>query len=265
MRQNRTLARLRAGETVFGCSQQFYTSSEIPRLFAAAGFDFLFVDGEHGGFDLETIQASIAAAAASGITPLVRVCELLYSQVARVLDLGAQGVIFPRVEDARLLETAISWTKFPPRGVRGYGVFPPHYDYEARSVEAVMAHLNENLMVAVQFETRRALDAAGELLAVPGVDVAMVGPTDLSISLGVPGQFDHPVLVQAVERLIERCRAQGVVPGIHNRSASSARFWAERGMRFIGAGSELSMLIEKAREVMALLEGCRQLSPAAQA
>jgi 2-dehydro-3-deoxyglucarate aldolase/4-hydroxy-2-oxoheptanedioate aldolase len=253
MRVNRTLARLRAGETVFGCAQQFYRSAEIPRVFAAAGFDFVFVDGEHAGFDLETIQDVAAAAVGAGITPVVRVCELLYSQVARVLDVGAQGVIFPRVEDPRLLESAVSWTKFPPEGVRGFGVLPPLLDYEAQPMEAVMRHLNANVMVVVQFETRRALEMADELLSIPGVDVAMVGPADLSISLGCPGRFTDTRLVSAVEKLMGQCESRGVVPGVHNRDVTGALFWAARGMRFIGSGSEQSLLLEKSRESMAAL------------
>jgi 2-dehydro-3-deoxyglucarate aldolase/4-hydroxy-2-oxoheptanedioate aldolase len=253
MRVNQTLARLRQGETVFGCAMQCYRTAEIPRVFAAAGFDYVFIDTEHGGFDFETVQDLVAAAVSAGITPVVRVCELLYSQVARTLDMGAQGIIFPRVEDPEVLAEAIQWTKFPPLGKRGFGVLPPLLDYEQQSMESITDHLNRNVMVVVQFETRRAMERSGELLSVPGVDVAMVGPADLSISLGVPGQFTHPMLVECIDRFIELCNRHGVVPGIHNRGVDGALQWAERGMRFIGAGSEQSLLLEIARGTMAKL------------
>lgn len=258
MRANRTLSRLRADQTVFGCAMQFYRSTEIPRAFAAAGFDFVFLDMEHSGFGLETAQDMIAAAAQAGITPLVRTCELAYSQVARYLDVGAQGIIFPRVDDPRLLCEAVSWTKYPPQGKRGFGFLPPLLDYQQLSMEEITAELNQSTMVVVQFETRRALEMADELLSVPGVDVAMVGPSDLSISLGVAGQMEHPELVGAVERLMERCAARGVAPGIHCRDAAGALFWAGRGMRFVGAGGEHAMLLEKARETLARLVKTRQ-------
>ena len=258
MRVNHTLARLRAAQTVFGSAIQFYRSAEIPRVFAAAGFDFLFIDTEHGGFSLETVQDMVAAAAGAGITPLVRICELAYSQVSRVLDVGAQGVILPRVEDPARLAEAVSWTKYPPLGQRGYGVFPALLDYQDQSMEAVTEHLNRNVMVVAQFETRRAMEAADELLSVPGVDVAMVGPADLSISLGVAGQFEHPVLIDPVMGLIERAQAHGVAPGIHCRGVDSARFWAGRGMRFVVVGSEQSLLLEKARETAARLQESRR-------
>src|ERR1043166_2748041 len=99
MRTNTTRQRLLAGETVFGCGLQVYRSPEICRTFAAAGFDYVFIDMEHGSFDLETVQDMIKTAIDAGITPIVRVAELLYSLVARLLDAGAQGIILPRVED----------------------------------------------------------------------------------------------------------------------------------------------------------------------
>jgi 2-dehydro-3-deoxyglucarate aldolase/4-hydroxy-2-oxoheptanedioate aldolase len=92
---------------------------------------------------------------------------------------------------------------------------------------------------------------------VPGLDIMMVGPADLSISLGVPGQFDHPLLVSTVDRLIEKCVQHHVVPGIQTRSTAMAKFWAERGMRFVGASAEHGLLLEKARETVAALQSSK--------
>ncbi|MGH9665179.1 MAG: HpcH/HpaI aldolase family protein [Bryobacteraceae bacterium] len=253
MRINHTRERLAAGETVFGCALQHYRSAEIPRAFAAAGFHYVFIDMEHSGFDFETVQDMIAAAASSSITPIVRVGELLYSLVARLLDVGAQGIIFPRVESPELLAEAVSWTRFPPLGKRGFGMMAPVLDYQPATFPAIMEHQNGNTTVVVQFESRLALERTDELLSVPGVDVAMIGPSDLSISLGVPGQADHPLLVDSVTQFIARCEAHGVVPGIHCRNAAQARFWTELGMRFVGSGGEHGLLLEKAKEVVASL------------
>jgi len=253
MRMNRTLARLAEGHTALGCALQQYRSVEIPRLFAAAGFDYVFLDMEHSGFDLETVQDMVAAAAQAGITPVVRVGELLYSLVARLLDVGAQGIIFPRVECPEALAEAVSWTKFPPEGRRGYGVSAAMVDYEPATFTEIIRHANTNTMVVAQFETRAALDRADELLAVKGFHVAMIGPADLSVSLGVPGEFESPVLVDAVMAFIEKCNQHGVVPGIQTRGVVLARKWVERGMRFVGAGGEHSLLMEKARETVAEL------------
>jgi 2-keto-3-deoxy-L-rhamnonate aldolase RhmA len=251
MRMNNTRARLLEGQIVMGLAVQQLRSAEIPRLLAAAGFDYLFVDTEHGGFDIETVQDLVSAANQAGITPFVRVCELRYSLVARALDVGAQGIIFPRVEEPELLREAISWTKFPPAGTRGFGVSPLLLDYQARSLPGVIEHFNAETMSIVQFETLTALERADELLAVPGADVAMIGPADLSISLGVPGQFEHPEMVALIDRFVVKCERHGVTPGIHSRTPALAKAWPRRGMRLVGCGGEITLLLERAQSVVA--------------
>ena len=253
MRANLTREKLAKGGTVFGCGLQVYPSAEIARTFAAAGFDYVFIDMEHGTFNLETAHDMIRAALDTGITPIVRVGELAYSLVARLLDGGAQGIILPRVEDPRVLEEALGWMRFPPAGKRGYGVNPTMVGYEERTFAEIIEHQNANTLAVVQFETVTAMERADELLSVAGMDVAMVGPADLSISLGIPGQFDNPLLIATVERLIAQCVAHGVVPGIQTRGLAMSKFWAGRGMRFVGTSGEHGLLLEKARETVAAL------------
>ncbi len=250
MRFNHALQKLRRGETVFGCAIQCYRSPAIVKTLAAAGFDYVFIDLEHGGFDVETVQDMIETAAASGITPLVRVGELLYSLVARFLDVGAQGIVLPRVEDPLRLREALRWMKFPPEGCRGFGVLPPMVDFAPQSMAAIMDHMNRNTMAVVQFESVVALERAEELLAGGGVDVAMIGPADLSVSFGAPGEFSHPRMVEAIRRFVQQCERAGVTPGIHCRDAEQAQFWVQQGMRFVGAGGEHRLLLERARQVV---------------
>ena len=250
MRLNHTRQKLAQGGTVFGSGLQVYRSPEIARTFAAAGFDYVFIDMEHGAFDLETVADMIAASHASAITPIVRVGELLYSLVARLLDAGADGIILPRVEDPRVLEEALRWMRFPPLGKRGFGVNATMVDYVPASMSEIIEHANRSVLAVVQFETATALERADELLSVPGLDIVMVGPADLSVSLGVPGEFDNPKLVAAVDRLIDQCRRHNVVPGIQTRSVAMAAFWAERGMRFVGAAAEHAFLLENSREAV---------------
>jgi len=253
MQTNTTRERLSRGETVLGCGLQCYRSAEIPRTFAVAGFDYVFIDLEHSSFDLQTAHDMIKSSLDAGITPICRVGEVSYSLVARLLDSGAQGIILPRVEDPALLREALSWMRFPPTGKRGYGVNPTMIRYEARSFPEIIEHQNLNTLAVVQFETRTAMERADELLSIPGMNIAMVGPADLSISLGLPGQFDHPTMVATIDALIEKCNRHGVVPGIQTRSLAMSKFWAERGMRFIGTAAEHALLLEKAKETVAAL------------
>jgi 2-dehydro-3-deoxyglucarate aldolase/4-hydroxy-2-oxoheptanedioate aldolase len=192
----------------------------------------------------------------------VRVAELLYSLIARLLDAGAQGIILPRVEDPRVLEQALGWLRFPPEGTRGYGVNTTMIGYESRSFTEIIEHQNRNTLSVVQFETVTAIERADELLSVRGANIAMVGPADLSIALGIPGQFENPLLVSTVERLIEKCVHHKVVPGIQVRSTAAAKAWAGRGMRFVGAGAEHGLLLEKARETVADLQAAKTATPA---
>jgi 2-dehydro-3-deoxyglucarate aldolase/4-hydroxy-2-oxoheptanedioate aldolase len=253
MRINLTRERLARGETVYGCGLQVYRAPEIVRCFAAAGFDYVFIDQEHGSFNLETVHDMITAAKAGGITPIVRVGEVQYTLCARLLDQGAQGIILPRVEDPKALEEALSWFRFPPMGKRGFGINPTMVDYEARTMPEIIESQNRETLAVVQIETVRAVECCDELLSLKGLDVIMIGPADLSISLGMPGQFDHPKFIETVQKVIAACDRHGVVPGIQTRGTAMAKAWADRGMRFVGVAAEHVFLLEKCREALATL------------
>lgn len=244
---------LKEGRVQYGTGFAQLRSQDVVRILAAAGFQWAFIDTEHGGFGIETIQDLCRMSQYCELCPIVRVADLQYSLIARALDCGAQGVIFPRVEDAALLEKAVSWTKFPPQGVRGFGLTPLHVDHEPVTIPQISEHMNANSMVVLQIETQKAVEMRDELLAVKGIDAVMVGPVDLSISLGVAGDFMHPKMVDAMEKIRDSCVKAGVAPGTQTRNLALAKFWKERGMLFLGCSSETGMLFEKAKEIIAAL------------
>ena len=249
MRKNTVKQALAEGRLQLGCGFGQLRSPEIPRMLMAAGFQWAFVDTEHGGFDLETVQDICRISNLIGFVPVVRVADLQYSLVARALDVGAGGVVFPRVESPEMLEKAVSWTKFPPVGIRGYGLTVVNTDYEAHSIRDVMEHLNANTLVAFQIETKKALEAREELLSVPGIDAVMIGPADLSISLGVPGDFQHPKMVEAMEAIRDSCIRHKIAPGTQTRTPALAKFWKQRGMLFLGCGNDTGFLLDRATEI----------------
>jgi 2-keto-3-deoxy-L-rhamnonate aldolase RhmA len=249
MRQNPLKTALAAGRVQTGAIVGQFRTPEIARIYKAAGFDWVFVDTEHGGFDLETVQDVCRVASLIDLTPLVRVADMQYPLLSRALDCGAEGVIFPRVENPELLERAVSWTKFPPEGARGFGLTRMAVDYAEYSMPQIMAYSNENVMTVLQIETKRAVEAREELLAIEGVSAVIVGPADLSISLGVPGEFEHPRMISVIESIMESCDRRNVVPGIHMRSPSHLSFWRKRGMRLLSCSSEATMLLERATQV----------------
>jgi 2-dehydro-3-deoxyglucarate aldolase/4-hydroxy-2-oxoheptanedioate aldolase len=122
-------------------------------------------------------------------------------------------------------------------------------NYEPLGFDRIIEHFNANLLVCFQIETKKALEARDELLSVAGVDAVMIGPADLSISLGVPGEFQHPKMIAAMEAIRDSCVRHGVAPGTQTGSPELARFWKERGMLFLGCGHDAGMLFERASEI----------------
>jgi 2-keto-3-deoxy-L-rhamnonate aldolase RhmA len=253
MRLNPVKQALLAGQTVLGTSYGQLRDPEIARILKAAGFDYAYLDGEHGCFGIETQQDICRVAGLCGLTIFARVADMQYDLIARSLDCGADGIIFPRVESPELLEQAVSWCKFPPVGIRGFGLTAMQNNYENVTIPQVMTHRNENGMVILQIETQRAFEAREELLSVPGIDVVMVGPVDLSISLGVPGQFDDPKMEATLDAIRETCDAKGIAPGIQARNLALSSKWRDRGYRFLGTASEWAMMLEKGKEIVGAL------------
>ncbi|MBM3811992.1 MAG: aldolase [Acidimicrobiia bacterium] len=254
MRINPVKQALKEGKVQYGTNFGQLRSQDVVKILAAAGFHWAFVDCEHGGFDLETVQDICRIAPSVNFAPLVRVADLQYSLAARALDCGAAGIIFPRVESVELLERAISWTKFPPLGVRGFGLTTFHYDHRPLKMPEMIEEGNNYSMVVLQIETRRAFEMREELLSVPHIDAVMVGPADLSISLGVPGEFQHPKMVEAMEAIRDTCDRRGIAPGTQARTPELAKFWRGRGMRFLGCSGDVAMLYERAKEIILGLE-----------
>ena len=250
MKINTVKKALAEGQIQLGAGFGLFRTPDVARIYADAGLHWAFIDTEHGGFDLETVQDICRVAVLVGLCPIVRVAELQYSLVARALDAGAEGIVFPRVESPELLAKAISWTKFPPVGVRGYGLTPLQVGHAKATIPQVIDHLNANTMVVLQIETKLAVEKRDELLSVPGIDAVMVGPADLSVSFGIGGDFLHATMVDAMEKIRDSCIAHNVAPGTQTRGVPQAKFWRERGMRFLGCSNETTMLYDRACEIV---------------
>ena len=189
---NRTKEALRNGQAVVGTMVVEIRQPSVMQLLVNAGFDFIVIDNEHSPYSSGTIAELSQAARNLGLTPIVRVPDLAYPYLAQPLDSGAQGIMLPRVYNADQVKEAVQIMKYPPLGARGCAFGRGATDFKGAPLAETMAAANEQTMLIVQIETKEAIENGDEILAVPGVDVAFVGPTDLSISLGVPGQIDSP-------------------------------------------------------------------------
>lgn len=259
MLENRVKRTLAEGRVVAGPIIAEARSIGTVKLMAREGFDFLFLDMEHALFDWETILTLVQASLLANITPFVRVTDLQYALVARALDTGARGVIIPRVETAAQVANAVNFAKYPPLGRRGAGG-DGRTAYERLTAAEAVEISNAETMVIVQVETRTGLDNLEAMVQVPGVDVICVGPQDLSISLGVPGNFGHPTFVDALRRLAEICERHGVVSGMVEREAADFERWYDIGMRFFCCGTDAYFLAKAAADSVATIRGFAQPS-----
>ena len=246
MRRNKVKQALNEGKTVVGTMTTEFRNPEVARVLAAAGFDFLLIDNEHSAYSLETVNDMIRAAKPTGLVPIVRVPEAEYYLIARRLDIGAQGVMIPRVETRETVELVVRSVKYPPMGARGYGVRVIHTDHEKVSIKEAIEHFNEDTLVVIQIENKTAIDHIDELMSVEGVDVGLIGPSDLSISLGVPGEPNHPRMIEYIEKMVEGCIRNGVAPGIHIPDMDALRRWSAKGMRFLAYSNEIGLLRQAA-------------------
>lgn len=245
---------LKEGKVQLGTSYGMLRSPDVGRILAASGFHWAFIDNEHGYYGLETSSDICRTATAAGLCPVARVAELRYDLIARSLDNGAPAIMFPRVESVDLLAQAISWTKFPPVGQRGYGLTPHHVNYDKVTIPQIIEHMNEHTMVVLQIETKRAYEMRDELISVPGIDAVMIGPADFSISLGVPGDFMNPKLIEHMQGVRDTCVKYKVAPGTQTRNLDLAKFWRKEGMLFLGCSSEVAMMYDRGVEITSQLK-----------
>jgi 2-keto-3-deoxy-L-rhamnonate aldolase RhmA len=249
--QNRLKRLLREGRSAIGTMLVEVRQASMMQMFSNAGLDFVIIDNEHGAFNIETISNLSRAARQVGVTPVVRVPEWSYAHIVQPLDSGAQAIMAPRITESGQVREIVQMMKYPPVGRRGSVVARGHTDLKSGSVVDVMKDANEESMLVVQIETRQALEGIDQILAVPGVDVALVGPTDLSVAMGIPGKMTDPILVAAITSAIEACRRAKVYPAIHMNDLTLASHWASKGMKLVSFNSEVGMLTQAATGAVA--------------
>ena len=239
---NRTKALLSEGKAVAGTMLIEFRQPAVLQALKNAGYDFATIDMEHGVFDYESVADLSRFGRHIGITPLVRVPDKQYPYIARALDVGAQGIMAPRLRSAADVREVVNVMKYPPLGRRGCSFGRGHTDFQTGPLTENMLAANEETLLIVQVETRGAIQEIDEIASLPGVDVLLIGPTDLSIELGVPGQLDSPQLITAIEKTIAACQTHGVVPGIQITDLEWLVHWADKGMRVLSSFSELALL-----------------------
>lgn len=249
MRTNVTKKRLLDGGCVLGCFIR-YPDPGMTELLALQGFDFLVCDSEHGTIEPRDCENMARAAELWDVTPIVRVPANRPSVILRFMDTGAQGVHIPLVKSVDDANAAVCSVKYWPRGTRGLaGVRAASYG-QRESLADYVSRANEETLVVVQIETREALDRIADIAALDGVDVVFIGPTDLSQTLGVPGQTSHPKVEEAYDVIARGVTDSSAALGILVADEIGARAWRERGARYIAVTID-SLLTRSARDLLA--------------
>ena len=221
-------------------------SPQVSELLAQAGFDWLFIDAEHGLLEASAIQDLIRAA---GATPcLVRVPSLDEVAIKQVLDAGAEGIIVPQVNSADAAKCAVAYAKYPPLGQRGVGIARAQgYGFE---LDDYLARANERITVVVQAEHIEAVANIEDIAVTPGVDAVFVGPYDLAASLDRMGRVTDREVVQAIDHITRACQANDTRLGVFGASADAVNPYIAQGFTLIAAGTDTLLLGRGARELL---------------
>jgi 2-keto-3-deoxy-L-rhamnonate aldolase RhmA len=240
VRHNRALEAIRAGDRALGMFALEFASTGLARTAASAGADFIVFDQEHTGWTTETIRQLLASARAFDIAPLVRVPDSDAHGIGIALALGALGVMVPMVASEEETRAIVAAAKYPPEGSRGFAVL--YEDEHGGDVAGYMRDANREIAVIVMIETGEALESVDAIAAVPGADVLWIGHYDLTASLGIAGDFDHPSYREALERVVDACEANGKAAGISTDSLADAHALLGAGFRFVAYGHDLVLL-----------------------
>ena len=253
MQTNQVKAALKQNKAVSGPIVGEARSNSFVKQMALAGHDFLWFDMEHAMFNFETVANLTQMSLVTGIVPLIRVTDLQYALVARALDAGAQGIVIPRVDTVAQVEAAVSFIKYPPLGRRGAGG-EARNGYLPTTIPDAIETSNAETLVIVQIESTEGIANLDAMCQVPGVDVICVGPQDLSISLGIPGQRQNPIFIEAVKGIIKTCTRHGIASGMVERNAADFRIWHDFGARFLACNTDGNMLAQAAAADIATLK-----------
>jgi len=235
--------KLEQGQLSLGVGVRITRSVEIAKAMAVAGFDWLFLDMEHGVMSLEACAQISTAALDAGIAPIARVPNGEYAIATRALDNGALGIVMPHVDSAAEAREVVNRLKYPPIGHRSMGGIGPHYGLRSASSSEAASALNAANLTIVMLETPTAIANAEEIASVPGVDVLLIGTNDLCAEMGIHGDFGNERVAEAYRTMIAAARKHGKFPGmagVYNETLMPR--YIEMGARFVLSGQDAAFM-----------------------
>jgi 2-keto-3-deoxy-L-rhamnonate aldolase RhmA len=253
---NHTLRQLRAGKLAIGLGVNQARTVGIATMAKTAGFDWLFIDGEHSSMDGDDAAQLSTAALGAGVTPIVRVAGFEHWHASRMLDNGAQGIVFPHVDTKEEAQKVASACRYPPVGKRSMGGALAQLGFASIPVGEAARLVNEETIVVVMIESPQGVANADEIAATKGVDALLIGTNDLCFEMGIPGQFNDPKVKDAYTKVIAACRKHGKFPGMGGMYTPEL---LERhigmGVQLILSGSDFSLLMQAGTARAGLIRG----------
>ena len=249
--------RLVAGELSIGMGVKAVRGVEIARIMKTAGYDWLFIDLEHGPTSVETAYQISIAALDANIAPIVRVPHGELALATRCLDGGALGIVIPHVDTADEARAMVNAFRYQPLGHRSIAGGYPQFGFAPTPAAQVTKEMNDATLVIAMIETRRAVENAAEIAAVPGIDVLLMGTNDLCMEMGIPGQLDNERLVAAIQAVLDACKRHGKWAGLGGIYGKELlKRYIDLGMQMILAGNDLPLLVAAATEHANFVRSC---------
>ncbi len=255
MRSNSVKRLLNEGKIQVGTWLTTFHSPQIVQIFVTAGFDFVYIDMEHSSFSIETVGNLCFTALVSGIVPIVRPLSKDSHALTRPLDAGAMGLLIPNVKTADEALSVVRAIKYPPLGERGLNLRGVHTGFARPDGQKYIQDTNRETLLIVQIESKIGVRNIEKILAVDGVDGAVVGRGDLSNDLGVPGETNHAEVIRCVEAIIAACLKSGKIPGLLVQNVASAREWIQKGVRLIPFSNDVAMLLNTSSRAVKEIKG----------
>jgi len=253
MRRSIVKARLAAGEVVY-VVKAAYRDPRVVELMGALGFDAVWICNEHIANDRSTLEAMVCAGRAGNIDSLVRVHPSDYTDIIQVLEMGANGLMLPQIRSAQEVRNLINEIKFPPQGCRKLDGIGADSEFGLLPLAEYLRIANEETFTVVQIETVEAVKEIDGIASVDGVDVVFIGPGDLSLAVGHPGDVNCPEVSRACEEVLQACRRHGKTPGIACGTPEQAEMRFTQGFRFICGASDYRLVkagLRREQELMA--------------
>jgi 2-keto-3-deoxy-L-rhamnonate aldolase RhmA len=251
MISNRVKVALESGKVQIGTWVTTLGVPQVPVILASAGFDFIYLDMEHSCFSIETIGGMCASALARGLVPIVRPPAKEPHLLTRPLVAGALGLLIPHVDTPEEARAAVKATKFPPMGERGFNVQTVHTGFTMPDPQEFAKASNAAIFLIVQIESDEGIRNLDAILAVEGIDGAVVGRGDLSADLGLLGQTKHPEVVRRVEAMIKTCRTHKKFSGLLVPDLASAKEWIDKGIRLVPFSNDVTLLMSAGAKAIA--------------